>query len=580
MIDPLHSLAFSIHASPGVYALLLGSGVSTGAGIPTGWGITLDLVSKLAKASGESAGPDPAAWYRQKFDDEPNYSELLDALAQTTTERQQLLRGYFEPVDQEVDDNRGKPTAAHHAIAGLVAGNYIRVIITTNFDRLLETALVAHGITPTVLSTPEQIQGALPLIHTRCCILKLHGDYLDTRIRNTEEELSSYPKEYNTLLDRIFDEFGLVVCGWSADWDIALRSAVVRAPSRRFTTFWTAHGELTDSAQALINHRAASVMDINGADKFFSDVWEQVQAIEQFSRPHPFSVEVAVARLKRYLSESRHRIRLSDLVDETVERVAAELSSDVFSAQHGKITSETLTTRIQKYDAISSILLAMACVGGRWAEREHFYIWRLAIQRIESCRSRGGGYTFWLDMQRYPATLLLYALGLGAIGGDQLAFLKHVLCTPLHDSGTKEHLAVQVLSPVKLGAHGSLRLLEGMEQRYYPLNDWMHDTLQAMTTPTIRDPQRYTLLFDKLEILIALAFAHHGKQSLGGWVPVGAFHYRYENRERVITEIRESLAADGEESPFVAAGLFGDSVAECEANIEQLKAFLSQHPLF
>ena len=120
-----------------------------------------------------------------------------------------------------------------------------------------------------------------------------------------------------------------------------------------------------------------------------------------------------------------------------------------------------------------------------------------------------------------------------------------------------------------------------MERRHYPLNDWVHNTLRAIAVPTIRDPQRYTLLFDKLEILIALAFAHHGRPLFAeGWMPVGAFHYRDGNRQRVLAEIRESLAADGEESPFVAAGVFGNSVAECEAKVEQLTAFLSQHPLF
>lgn len=36
VLDPLVMLATGMHAQPGVYALLLGSGVSTGAGIPTG----------------------------------------------------------------------------------------------------------------------------------------------------------------------------------------------------------------------------------------------------------------------------------------------------------------------------------------------------------------------------------------------------------------------------------------------------------------------------------------------------------------------------------------------------------------
>ena len=47
MISPTESLAFAIHANPGVYAILAGSGVSRTAKIPTGWEITLDLVSRL-----------------------------------------------------------------------------------------------------------------------------------------------------------------------------------------------------------------------------------------------------------------------------------------------------------------------------------------------------------------------------------------------------------------------------------------------------------------------------------------------------------------------------------------------------
>ena len=65
--------------------------------------------------------------------------------------------------------------------------------MTTNFDRLMEKALEDEGVTPTVLSTKEQAgQGALPLVHVDCCIFKVHGDYTDPRIRNTESELAEY----------------------------------------------------------------------------------------------------------------------------------------------------------------------------------------------------------------------------------------------------------------------------------------------------------------------------------------------------------------------------------------------------
>lgn len=146
MIDPVHSLAFSIQANRGVYAVLLGSGVSRAARIPTGWEITLDLVRKLLALHGEVCELDPELWYAAKFGKGADYSDLLDALAKTPAERQQLLRAYWEPSEQEREEGAKRPTAAHRAIAALVAQGFVKVIITTNFDRLMESALVDEGL--------------------------------------------------------------------------------------------------------------------------------------------------------------------------------------------------------------------------------------------------------------------------------------------------------------------------------------------------------------------------------------------------------------------------------------------------
>lgn len=103
MIDPVLSLAFSLHNNKGTYALLLGSGVSSAAGIPTGWNVVLDLVRKVAAASGEGAKADvdPAAWYHERYGEQPNYSALLDQLAKTAADRAGFLRGYVEPNEDE-----------------------------------------------------------------------------------------------------------------------------------------------------------------------------------------------------------------------------------------------------------------------------------------------------------------------------------------------------------------------------------------------------------------------------------------------------------------------------------------------
>lgn len=579
MIDPIHSLAFSIQANPGVYAVLLGSGISRAAGIPSGWEITLDLVRKLAALHGETCEPEPERWYLNKFGKAADYSDLLDTLATTPAERQQLLRSYWEPNEKEREEGTKQPTAAHRAIAALVAQGFVKVIVSTNFDRLMEGALIDAGIVPTILSSPDQVHGALPLIHTHCCVFKVHGDYLDTRIRNTPAELSTYPSEFDQLLDRILDDFGLVVCGWSADWDPALRSAILRARSRRFATYWAVCGEPTDQARRLIDHRAAQAVAIKDADSFFQSMQRHVEALEQFSRPHPLSIEAAVASLKRYLTEPRYRIQLSDLVNEAVDRVVEATAGPAFVAQGGPVpTTESATERVRAYEAACSTLLAMAPIGGFWAEEEHGSVWARALERMSATRA-DSRYTLWTELQRYPGTLLLYALGLGAVEAGRLKFLGRLLGTAVPTEGRDDLPAVQLLPPFCLFDQGGrvAQILAGMEKRRAPLNDWLHAVMRQPTKPLIPSDSRYTYLFDKLEMLIALGYAQHAKRTKDWyWAPPGAFGYRGQNRDRFLQELDESISREQEQSVYVRSGIFGNSTQECSQALSAFREFITR----
>ncbi len=569
MIEPLESLSFSIQANPGVYALLLGSGISRPAGILTGWEITLDLVERLAATYEEACEPGPVAWFQRKFGQQPNYSVLLDKLAKTSTERQQLLWPYFEVNKQKGEEGLKQPTAAHHAIAQLAAQGFIRVIITTNFDRLTESALREAGVEPDVLSSPDDLDGALPLTHMQCCVLKVHGDYRDTRILNTPDELDKYSEEINRFLDRVFDEFGLIVCGWSATWDGALRDAIRRTPARRFTTFWATQREPSDEAQRLINHRRAQVIPIEDADSFFQKVQHKVEAIEEFRKPHPLSTEAAVASLKRFLAEPRYRIQLADLIDETVERVIERTSSTGFNANDPPLTTETVTARIRAYEEACTTLIAVATVGGRWAEEEHCDIWQRALQRLASV-PLVGGYEEWLELRRYPATLLLYALGLGAVYANRLDFLGRLFSTAVDRPDKERNRITQYLAPDLYceGNTSKMELLEGMSGHDFPLNDWIHRTLRHSTKAIFPDDDQYTFIFDKLEILISLN-AWHNSPPGDTWLrPLGGFMYRFETSwEQILPDIEGSLLYLRDESPYVKANLFGSSAQKCWRNL-------------
>lgn len=292
-VDPRIALATAMHAAPGVFAVLVGSGMSTAAGIPTGWQVVQDLVRRIALAEGvdlEARAEAPETWWATQGRPTLRYDTLLTALASTDTARHHLLQRYFDPAVGE--GGPVEPTPAHDALARLCASGRVRLVITTNFDRLVERAMDRRGMAPQVISSPAAVGGMIPLIHARATVLKLHGDYMSAGMRNTPDELASYPAEWDGLLARIFDEFGLLVIGWSADYDVALASAMLAAPSRRYPLFWTSfHGHIRESAARLISARQAAVVNTNGADEFLIDLVQRLERLDAIAarraRPVP-----------------------------------------------------------------------------------------------------------------------------------------------------------------------------------------------------------------------------------------------------------------------------------------------------
>ena len=366
-----------------------------------------------------------------------------------------------------------------------------------------------------------------------------------------------------------------MVCGWSADWDSALREAINRTPSRRFTTYWATQGQPTDTAKRLIDHRSAEVIPIDDADSFFLKVQETVESIEEFSKPHPLSVDAAVASLKRYLPNVEHRIRLVDLIDETVEQLIVATSGEGFKIQGPpQMTREIVSSRLRRYESASSTLLAMAPIGGFWAEDDHYLAWSRALVRLGTIpRVIDGYHAAWPTVLTHPARLLIYALGMGAVESGRLRFLSRVFDTSVTDRLQRDN-QVPILSML-FDADNTVQvpwdqLLEGGNNGYLSLCDWVHNALRQPFKALIPDDDKYDLTFDKTEILIALEFRALEKEFYEGWVPPGAYIYRRGNRIRIVTEFTESISTSGNESPLVQSGIFGDTPEDC---LKSLKDF-------
>jgi len=567
MVDPTLSVAISIQTNPGVYALLLGSGVSRPAGIPTGWEVTLDLVRKLARLEGEDCEPDPAAWYQGKFGQPPKYSSLLEDLASTPAERSALLKPYFEPTEEEREQKLKVPTKAHRAIASMVAGGYVRVIITTNFDRLIEKAIEEAGPTPSVISTADQAKGALPLIHMPCLVLKVNGDYLDTRIKNSPEELSEYEPPINSLLDQIFDEFGLIVSGWSADWDEALRNALHRCNAHRFTTFWTTRRAPSNTTTSLMKARRAREINIKDGGAFFDELGERVISLADSGEQHPVAPKVAVAQLKRYISEEKHAIRLHDLVLGETEQLQKELTGGSFPVLGVPWNEEQAASRIQQYNALTTNLQSLLSVGCYWGKTSHRSIWTKCIERIANGRNTGGGVKGWLDLQRFPPLSLLYVGGLGALAGRKYGTLLALLTAPRYRTDRGDDFPLlRVLNVWDAFEKNVAQSVLGEGPRHTPQSDFLCENLRPFLADLIPDPLAYEDLFDEFEYFLALAFSDMKIPTLTNWIPVGRFGWRNRLNEgqHVIDKVDKEARRYGTEWAPLQAGWFDGSFEKYE----------------
>lgn len=567
-VSPESALALGMAATKGAYALLIGSGVSRTAGIPTGWDVVLDLVRRLAVVEGADAGADPANWYESRFGQAPQYSTLLEQLGPKAADRQSLLKEYFEPAPERQGGSKA-PTAAHRAIAELVAGGWIRVVVTTNFDRLMESALEGVGLAPDVIATADDVEGTPPLVHNRCTVIKVHGDYRDTRIKNSEEELAEFPRPIDALLERVFEEYGLVVCGWSGEFDVALRAALQRSKPSWYSTYWCSRGNLGPAAEQLAASRSALVIPIDDADSFFSGLHERVTRMNKFPQGSSMGASEGIEALKEYLSDERHHIQLRELMREATEELVAHLNVEEFPT-NSDFTDEAVAERIRQIDALSERAAGLLANGCYWGSTKHDDAWLDATRRLAEVDPLSGKKTKWADVFRYPALLSIYAVGVAAVAKGRYDLLAALLQIPtLSPQGQEREPIVQSVYPESVVPTSAAHLLyphpDAPEQRYFvPRNQFLHLTLRPVFAKLIPADLDYTEAFDRFEYMASLVERDLDAHAGGGY----PMHRWFDRRARGFTWRRSGMAERmqqeidraKQEWPPLQAGLFGASV--------------------
>jgi hypothetical protein len=272
----------------------LGAGASASAGIPTAYDMIWEFKRMLYCASRKVSirtcsdlGDDQLRIRIQqyfdstggypKLDSEDEYSFYFERVFPSERDR----RRYIDQMVSEANLSFG-----HIALSALLKLDKIRLLWTTNFDRMVEdaTAQMVGTSAKLVVSTLDTSRLAFQAIN-ECLwplLVKLHGDFQSNELKNTSDELKAQDIEMRNGLIEACKRFGLAVVGYSGrDNSImdSLEAAIDGGRGYPFGLFWfqRSDGTVLPRVSDLIDRAAAvgieaQVINVETFDELMSDL--------------------------------------------------------------------------------------------------------------------------------------------------------------------------------------------------------------------------------------------------------------------------------------------------------------------
>lgn len=244
-------VAFGVRAPQMMW--FLGAGASVAGGIPTAYNLTWKFKQTLFCASQRIS--------RRSIEDlsdlavQRRLTQHFGSLAgQPQLDSPEEYAHYFEAAYPHPGDRRtvieefvrqGTPSYGHVALAALMKLGRCRVVWTANFDRLIEDAAVKMlgSTSRVVVSSLDNAQVGIDAFNAERwpLIVKVHGDFQSSRLKNTVEELREQDSRMRRLLVDSCKRLGLVVMGYSGrDESVmqALREAIDHGRGYPFGLYW------------------------------------------------------------------------------------------------------------------------------------------------------------------------------------------------------------------------------------------------------------------------------------------------------------------------------------------------------
>lgn len=256
------------------FAFFLGAGASRQSGIITaGEMVTLFKEYLFAERCPEQFVTEGAKeewlrgqdWYHLNRCSE--YSNLFEQFEPKEIGRQRYIESIIEGHE---------PSFGYVVLANLLARNYINTVITTNFDDLVYGACTSYTAMRPIVYAYGVLASEMRITAQRPKILKLHGDYLYSAIKNTDAETAVQDPNMSRQVTQVLSEYGLVVVGYSGNDKSILE--ILSTISDKNDLYWCVvrGSDLSADVKNLLRDKGGFLVEVDGFDELMNEIRQVV----------------------------------------------------------------------------------------------------------------------------------------------------------------------------------------------------------------------------------------------------------------------------------------------------------------
>ena len=263
-------------------------------------------------------------------DNTSDYAKYFEAYEPTEHGRTTYINRWMETAS---------PGWGYFCLAQLLAQSYFHTIVTTNFDDLIYEACTLYSVRRPRVYSASTPYTSLEHDHDRPTIIKLHGDYLYGKIRNTTKELQALDRRLVTEVSTLFARHEIIVIGYSGTDDGIMKELFANVPPSN-GIYWCTYkqesipgsvlqivssNDLDGKTDGVEHDRHWFQVETNGFDDFMDELVNELEfSLPGITQPIQALIDAIPGRIEG--SNSRYRLKYFDEAIQQLQREEKELA--------------------------------------------------------------------------------------------------------------------------------------------------------------------------------------------------------------------------------------------------------------